>query len=573
MQKLLKQPLRVALLLLVAIMCPVLTMAQTTGEVTMKTNIKPGGTIKLKVRTADKKLNFEGITGKWVNGQNVNFKVGDNQTITLRGQISELTCNNCQLTEVNFKDCNKLTEFYANSNNIKKLDLTPCEIIRVVSCNTNKIEEVNAQGRAKLTRLFCGENKIKKLNIEGCTSLLKLYLYTNELESLDVSQCTKLTDLSCFNNHLTKLDISHNKNLNELYCSNNKIEELNITDHKNLSVLYCFSNKIKMLDVKDHANISELNCGDNLLTELDLTGVNSMIKLNCSDNKIEKLDLTGKMMLAELGCQGNRLAKLEVAQLKSLQSIACGDNLLTELNVKDLAYLGGLSCEGNRLKALDLTGCKSLAVLVCARNAIQGKAMQELVASLPDRNNQVQGGGELDIYCDTALMSHRNVFTKQNATNAGSKAWIPKELKEMKKGKFSWEPYAGVETYAVTVKEPDNGTIVLKDNRGNTLTSEDLKAMGQGTEITVEATPAPNHELSQLLVNNGNIMPATTFFVEGATVVSAIFEAQTGVSHVEATTAQVKAIYNLNGQQLNALQRGINICQMTDGTVKKVVVR
>ena len=37
--------------------------------------------------------------------------------------------------------------------------------------------------------------------------------------------------------------------------------------------------------------------------------------------------------------------------------------------------------------------------------------------------------------------------------------------------------------------------------------------------------------------------------------------------------ATVRAVYNLNGVRLPALQRGINIVRMSDGTTRKVVKR
>jgi hypothetical protein len=46
-----------------------------------------------------------------------------------------------------------------------------------------------------------------------------------------------------------------------------------------------------------------------------------------------------------------------------------------------------------------------------------------------------------------------------------------------------------------------------------------------------------------------------------------------GIAEANATKATAVAIYDLNGRQLNARQRGMNIIRMSDGSVRKVNVK
>lgn len=561
------------LFMLLGLLFPLTAVAQTSGTVSMKTNVQPGKTIKLKIKTADKKLEIEGLSGKWVNGQYINFTVNEGQSITMRGRVTELTCSNCQLTELTLQDCDELQELTCHINKLKKLDLSGCKIIRVVNCNTNEITEIDAHNRTNLTRLFCAENALETLNIKGCSALLKLYAYTNNLNEIDLSESPKLTDFSCFNNQLNQLDISNNTKLMELYCGNNHIKELNITEHKDLSILYCHSNEIKVLDVKNHENLTELYCVDNQLNELDLTGVHSLMKLDCSDNNLSFLDVTGNLQLNDLGCQGNRLTVLDVANLNSLQGLSCGDNQLTQLQVKNHSILEGLSCEGNLIKELDVTGCNALRVLSCSRNAIRGKAMEKLIMSLPDRHNNVQSGGELDVYCDSAQASHRNVCTIANVEDAKAKAWTAKEFVLGSGNDYKWVVYEGAKSYAVTLAQVQGGTLAVKDNLNNILTDTELNQVGHGTELMVEVTPEPSYKLTKLMVNGVDIFPEMSFFVTAQTEVTAEFQVTSAVSNVVDESATIKAIYNASGVQLQELQHGVNIVVMSNGKVKKIFIK
>jgi hypothetical protein len=52
------------------------------------------------------------------------------------------------------------------------------------------------------------------------------------------------------------------------------------------------------------------------------------------------------------------------------------------------------------------------------------------------------------------------------------------------------------------------------------------------------------------------------------------YNATTGIDDINAAEgASVEAVYDLSGRQLNALQHGINIVRMSDGTVRKVLVK
>ncbi len=70
--------------------------------------------------------------------------------------------------------------------------------------------------------------------------------------------------------------------------------------------------------------------------------------------------------------------------------------------------------------------------------------------------------------------------------------------------------------YAVTLTKEGEGTITATG-------AADLNAVPEGTELTIEATPADGYELTVLTANSTDILATKKFVVTGATEVKATF--------------------------------------------------
>ena len=111
-------------------------------------------------------------------------------------------------------------------------------------------------------------------------------------------------------------------------------------------------------------------------------------------------------------------------------------------------------------------------------------------------------------------------------------------------------------TYAVTFAQPQNGTLVVK-NEGVAIASGD--EFEAGVVLTVEATPADGYILSTLTAGGVDIIDAKRFtIVDAAVEVVATFVADpTGINNVEGNQRRIKAIengqlfINVNGVRYN----------------------
>ena len=216
--------------------------------------------------------------------------------------------------------------------------------------------------------------------IKHFTALTYLKCDNNQLTELDVSKNTALESLECSSNQLTSLDVSQNTALTLLSCGWNQLTSLNVSKNIELTTLYCHKNQLTLLDVSQNTALEKLYCGDNLLTSLNVFQNTALTSLSCYDNQLTLLD---------------------VSQNTALKELYCGDNLLTSLNVFQNT---------------------ALTTLYCYCNHIKGKAMDELVASLPNVSK-----GEFSVIC-TQDENEGNVCTKAQVKVAKEKGWRVSDL-------------------------------------------------------------------------------------------------------------------------------------------------
>ena len=98
--------------------------------------------------------------------------------------------------------------------------------------------------RGDVTELDCRESQLTSLDVSKNTALTRLVCFYNQLTSLDVSKNTALKILACQDNQLTSLDVSKNIALTKLLCSNNKLTSLNVSGCTRLTFIACTSNYI-----------------------------------------------------------------------------------------------------------------------------------------------------------------------------------------------------------------------------------------------------------------------------------------------------------------------------------------
>ena len=173
------------------------------GVITMTTSRTVGEEIGLEIE-ANGNVNIEGAQeAGQANEYGRKYYTIESQTITIRGDVTEL------------------------------------------NCSWNQLTSLDVSGSSSLRTLDCSYSQLTSLNVSKNTALTELSCCNNQLTSLDVSKNTALTRLGCDYNQLTSLDVSKNIALEMLGCNDNKLTNLNISGCAKLTVINCSSNYIK----------------------------------------------------------------------------------------------------------------------------------------------------------------------------------------------------------------------------------------------------------------------------------------------------------------------------------------
>lgn len=165
--------------------------------------------IQVKAKTADgSDIAVEGCHQKTLKNGQKTALTATGQKVILKGNITELDCEDNQLTAI---------------------DVKGCPALKVLVCPLNKLTELNVQGLTALRDVDANRNEITKLNVKGCTALWSLDVAKNKLTELDVKGCTSLERLYCGHNNFTNFDLK-SYNVQTLSCGGNGFTQLEVKD-------------------------------------------------------------------------------------------------------------------------------------------------------------------------------------------------------------------------------------------------------------------------------------------------------------------------------------------------------
>ena len=149
------------------------------GVITMTTSKAVGEKIKLRVE-ANGNVTIEGAqeTGETDGVNRKSYRL-TSQTITIRGDVTELNCMTTQLTSLNVSGCATLTELICDGNQLTSLDVSKNIALTELRCSYNRLTSLDVSKNIALTLLDCCNNKLTSLNLSECTRLVTLYCYSN----------------------------------------------------------------------------------------------------------------------------------------------------------------------------------------------------------------------------------------------------------------------------------------------------------------------------------------------------------------------------------------------------------
>lgn len=133
-----------------------------------------------------------------------------------------------------------------------------------LSCSNNQLTDLDVSQNTKLTVLTSTDNAFTSLDVSSLSDLTTLFLGSNDLTSLDVSLNTKLVFLEVQNNPIPELDLSNNPQLRRIRAYNTSLTTLDLSANTAIDDVRLEDNSLESLDLRNGNNAA--------ITTFDLTG-------------------------------------------------------------------------------------------------------------------------------------------------------------------------------------------------------------------------------------------------------------------------------------------------------------
>ena len=439
------------------------------------------------------------------------YKLKD-QLIVIRGNVTELICDQTitddsdinsynRLTTLNASGCPTLERLDCSYNELTNLNVSGCTALTRLYCSVNRLTALDVSGCTALTELRCSINQLTSLNVSGCTALAKLNCYVNQLTKLDVSSCTALTTLDCYGNPLTSLDVSGCTALTELECYDNKLPDLDISSCSALEKLECYGNQLTTLDVSQNTALKELYCYSNQLTGLDLTNNTALEKLYCYSNQIKAPEMA-LLVKSLVNRQGQTPGRFVVHYRSDSEGNLCYSHDVDLAREKSWFTF---TTYGYTFSESIYNGEPSPNFAVT--QTIEGEGTLNIIGATD--LTAVPYATELTIEATPAEGYELTVLTANGTDILASKKCVVADATEVK-ATFTKKKFA------VTITEEGEGTLAASG-------ADDLAAVPYGTELTFTAAPSEGYELTALTANGTDIFATQKVEVKEAVEVVATF--------------------------------------------------
>ena len=385
------------------------------GVITLTTSKTVGEKISLKIY-AESNISIEGVKeSARTDGGPESYQL-TNQTVTIRGNVSWLSCNGNQLTSLDVSGCTSLTMLNCELNRLTSLNVSGCTALTRLDCSNNQLTSLDVSSCSALTMLYCYNNRINGVSMTNLVNSLPYCtgVYSGEFrvisrESREQNQCRPFDISIAQDKNWTPkwsyggLYVSSDKSISIITTSKAVGKTINLTikandniiidgvkespqpDGKNhrytltsqtvtirghVASLDCSGNQLTEVDLSRSTALISLNCSNNQLTSLDVSGCTALTKLYCCCNQLTSLDVSMNTALTTLDCSGNRLASLDVSKNTALTRLYCYDNQLTSLDVSKNTALTRLYCYSNPLTSLDVSKNTALTEIYCSGNQL-----------------------------------------------------------------------------------------------------------------------------------------------------------------------------------------------------------
>ncbi len=392
--------------------------ASGQGSITLTTSAEPGTKVKILPNavsaTTPVSIDFgDGTVQKYTVDPNLSdwqrWIEADikGSTITITGNLTELTMNEAGLTSAKIDGMAKLTKLNLSDNEISEFEFCSIMPVKDLSLSNNKIKN-SPSLNATLSLEYVGET-LERLNIAHNEGLQCLDLrYLSVLEDLQAYECPDLGSIficlpeetreflkyinlsNCSLAHfypvnlpsLRSLDLSDN-----LLMTEYDDEPFALGNYPNLRNLTLSRNKgIKSIDVTECPYLEQLYIDGCNFTSVNIGSNPELTVLNIANNKITNVDFANNKNLTSVMIHGNPISELDMDLLPNINTLNISDTKISRIDLMKSYFLKSFKASGTLLEFVDFNGLQAERMtLVDLRNCpnFTHESMAYTVRTLP----------------------------------------------------------------------------------------------------------------------------------------------------------------------------------------------
>lgn len=501
----------------------------------------------------------------------------------------------------------------SNSPNMVSLTITDAPRL-------NQVLDLSSNN--KLSVISLSQVGITGLNLSPNSPLISLKLQNISLPSLDVASQNELFMIDLEGVKLPRLEVADLAKLSVIKCSQSEIGSLSLRRCPKLREVEVPNIGLTQFEVEETPELWRLELNNNKLSSLDMSRVNNTgdygIRLNASHNQLTRFT-AGSIRYKTLEITNNQLAALDLSTTSAAKFISAHINKLNEVKLNPNSsiysssfifnslsldamtrFIGSLPRytpgsdiddfdhetngriyiratiepipEGNRISKSLVKQAKDKGWIIgfYGENGFQdnyeGDPEEVVFYTITTEFNRREGQIRLSVTDPTHVRANTEVSVTVEPNTGYELATLTANGKDIAQSRkftvqgdtkvvatFRKKPVE-IKRYPVTLEQGEGGRIRIKG-----MSPEDLKAVEEGTELTVSIARQEGYDLATLTANGVDIMANRKFVVREATVVKATFRKRTYKITLEQGEGGTISIEGKSTEDLNAVEDGTEL--------------
>lgn len=359
------------------------------GTITLTTDAPVGTVVKFlpNVVSATQPIKID-----WGNGVTVNETVDpktsawqrwvegtvEGGTITITGNLTELTFQEAQLTTAVIDGMANLTSLTLSKNALTSFELIGATPLKTVDLSYNQL--VNSPSVGATLGLEVAANSLTNLNVSHNTGLqcIKVDELVN-LEYLTANDCPDMASVficlpeaahtALRNINLDNCDLAHFYPVsmpalrvlslanNNLVSGENDYDPFVMGDYPELVNFDISGNPgIETIDITGCTKLEQFRANGCGLTRLDLGQCPALLTLAVKDNNISSLDLGNNLALKNVYLNNNPIRVFDSGSFPSLASLDISGTQISRVDLMKAFYLTDFAAAGSQLEWVDFGG-------------------------------------------------------------------------------------------------------------------------------------------------------------------------------------------------------------------------